>query len=142
MKKIVSGLLAIIFSSCSAIQFQPNNIKWAIDNKIEYNIIEVPQNKWESYVKYVKQLGYNSNLIEQHGHHLDVRNPCFLELPPYSPPYTIAVMKGTYVERYHVTPWGEVHEIRNTFLDHCKNHELGHIRELLEKLPWHSKYPW
>lgn len=92
-------------------------IRWAKENNIEYEIIEIPDNLWTAVAK-------NNNFLP------DI--PCFFKPPKY-----INIREGTYT----AVIIGGI-KIQRTYKEYCLNHEVGHLREYLEGTPYHSKYAY
>jgi len=105
---------ALLLVSCSSIKFRPDNIRWAKENHVHFRVVEIDEN--------------------------DKGNVCWFVKPD-----TIFVRRGSFVYHYYVNPlnpWREIIEFRMTYKEYCLNHEIGHLREFQEGLPYHSKYAW
>ncbi len=110
MKRLRPMLILVLLTSCAAL-FVSANIEWARQNHIDYKIFEISELQWGEMAD-------------------DPRSPCF-----FSPPNNIFILDGkyTYLIMNNV-------EFKRTYKDYCLDHELGHLREYLEGVPWHSKY--
>lgn len=118
--RFLALVLLMSFTGCVALQ--SDNIIWAEKNKNLYSIIRVPDTRWPSLAK---------------EKNFDPIHPCFF-LPPSDKsqtPYLIFVRQGSYV--YKIV--GDV-KLKQTYEDYCLDHELGHLREYMEGVPYHSKY--
>lgn len=125
-----NGILLIIlfFSGCAAHQW---NIDWVREKNISIIEVEVHGESWHaienflnSYNSYIANPNtvtmfiipiehWDKTLIKYHVDLVDLRATCF-----FNPPRVIFRM-GKYP---------------------CVEHELGHLREYLEGVPYHSKY--
>lgn len=113
--------LSILLTGC-ALFTGPDNILWANKNKIDYRIVRISEDQWPLLAKEKK---------------FDPIHPCFFSPPgdKSQTPYLIFVRQGSYV--YRIV--GDI-KLKQTYEEYCLNHEIGHIREYIEKLTPHSKY--
>ena len=135
MTRIASLFFALVIGGCSSISFYPDNIKWVRDNKIEYSLEEVAEEEWRPLVK---------KMNKQYGWIIQPENVCFFESPTMYNNYQrkIYAKMGSYIEKWEQNSWRETNPVTKKYIDYCLNHELGHLREYLEGVAWHSKYAW
>ncbi len=97
-----------------------NNVQWAQNQGIdlEKTTIRVPEQEWAGVTQYAKA---------------NFESPCFFT------PSTrkIFVKTGSYIYAYTAIG-SSSHALWQTYEEYCYNHEVGHLRELIEGLAFHS----
>lgn len=119
MRNVILSLVAVsvVFAGCAT--FDRPNIRWARDNNVSYMVVRVPLGDWD-------------NVSASFGVKYPNQHPCF-----FVPPNIIYVKSGEFRK-------GPSYEfsIFTSYEDYCLDHEVGHMREYLEGVPYHSKYAY
>lgn len=108
-RSVLFGTAFLVFAGCATLE--GSNIRWANENNIRYQVVEVSDALWANVAKPFA---------------IDPKSPCFFVVPD-----RIYVRGGQYL----VAVFGDV-RIYRPHKDYCLNHEIGHLREYLEGVPF------
>lgn len=152
MRKVVWLSIIIIFFvfflyGCSLVDYK--NIKWAKANGFHFLEISAPSGDWIEFEKFLNTFRANPNTVViinvPMKHWMNVVT--FFNVMPGPDQYSYRYFGGI-----KITVQAKQSDVRCFFLtpsiifrmgDYpCINHEVGHLREYLEKIPYHSKYAY